>query len=305
MGGFVDPYIPAPAWPQDLAFAGSSWSGTGASSLADDAELEFHLQNGGSSSPALLNGGSKETVSPLELHEQFLQEQLQGHLTHGLMNFEVDSAVERALMAGTMGSIMNTPCAPMICSSNDSSRSEESSMIQSILAEQQQVPPPVAWSSAFSQLSPLVGEETSQSFGFSAVSNGDLLHEACNPDGKKYPQLGIVQSAPLQLHVSDQKQINLKFSLNYNFILVVVILHLVFFAGRCRAYHWKNALFLSWTAAEFKLRQSADRPEGLNEMPAFLRVFISGMFCTVCDRGPFGDNVGKNRQVKNRTVPFS
>jgi hypothetical protein len=254
MGGFVDPYTPAPAWPQDLAFAGSSWSGTGASSLADSAaELEFHLQNGSSSS-ALLNGGSKETVSPLELHEQFLQEQLQGHLTHDLVNFEVDSAVERALVAGTLGSILNTPCAPMICSSNDSSRSEESSMIQSLLAEQQQVPPPVAWSSAFSQLSPLVGEETSQSFGFGAVSNGDLLHEACTPDGKKYPQLaGSVPSAPLQLHVSDQKQINLNFPLNYNFILVVVILHLVFFAGRCQAYHWKNALFRSWTAAEFKL----------------------------------------------------
>jgi hypothetical protein len=40
-----------------------------------------------SSPSALQNDGSKEIVSPLDLHEQFLQEQLQGHLAHDLMNF--------------------------------------------------------------------------------------------------------------------------------------------------------------------------------------------------------------------------
>ncbi|KAK3158233.1 hypothetical protein QOZ80_2AG0134510 [Eleusine coracana subsp. coracana] len=193
MGGFVDPFTPAPAWPHDLAFAGSSWSGNDASSLADSAELEFLLQNGSSS--ALLSGRAKGTMSPLELHEQFLQEQLQSHLTHGL-NFEVDSEVERALMAGTLGSTLN---APMLCSSNESSGSEESGLPRFLLGEQQ-VPAPAAWSSAFSQITSLVGEETSQSFGFGKVGNGDLLHEACNSDGKKFPQLGNVPSASLQLH---------------------------------------------------------------------------------------------------------
>jgi hypothetical protein len=203
MGGFVDPFSPAPPWPQDLAFAGSSWSGSGASSLANCTEVEFHLQNGSSS--ALLNGRAQQTVSPLELHEQFLQEQLlQDPLTHGL-NFEV----EGALMAGTLGSVLSTPWAPLIRNSNDSSVTEEAGLPQFFLAEQQ-VPAPAAWSSAFSHISSLVGEETSQSFSFGAVSNGELLHEACTPDwnGKKYPQLGNVPSEPLQLHVSDQKANN-------------------------------------------------------------------------------------------------
>ncbi|GJM85300.1 hypothetical protein PR202_ga01737 [Eleusine coracana subsp. coracana] len=221
MGGFVDPFTPAPAWPHDLAFAGSSWSGNDASSLADSAELEFLLQNGSSS--ALLSGRAKGTMSPLELHEQFLQEQLQSHLTHGL-NFEVDSEVERALMAGTLGSTLN---APMLCSSNESSGSEESGLPRFLLGEQQ-VPAPAAWSSAFSQITSLVGEETSQSFGFGKVGNGDLLHEACNSDGKKFPQLGNVPSASLQLHVSDHKHISLNQPLSYNmFLLVMVILHAI------------------------------------------------------------------------------
>ncbi|TVU29624.1 hypothetical protein EJB05_21199 [Eragrostis curvula] len=184
MGGF-DPFTPAPAWPQDLVFAGSSWSDSAAPSLA---EIEFHLQNG--SSPALLNNSAKETVSPLELHEQFLQELLQG--------------VERAPMAGTLGSVLSTPSAmsladsaSVFCSSNDSSGSEQSGLPQFLLGEQQ-VPASSAWSSAFLQISSLVGEETSRSFGFGAVGNGDLLHDECTPDGKKYPQLGNVTSAPLQ-----------------------------------------------------------------------------------------------------------
>jgi hypothetical protein len=200
MGGFVDPFSPAPAWPQDLALAGSSWSGSGASSLANSTEVEFHLQNGSSSE--LLNGRAQQIVSPLELHEQFLQEQLLlDPLTHGL-NFEL----EGALMAGTLGSVLSTPWAPVIRNSNDSSVSEEPGLSQFLLGEQQ-VLAPAAWSSAFSQISSLVGEETSQCFCFGAVSNGDLLHEACTPDwnGEKYPQLGNVPSVPLQIHVSGQE----------------------------------------------------------------------------------------------------
>ncbi|CAN6278903.1 unnamed protein product [Urochloa humidicola] len=207
MGGFVDPFVPAPAWPQDLVFTGSSWSGSASASLADsagtyfgaapDQDTEFHLQNGGS--PALLNGNTKEIVSPVGLHEQFLEAQLQDDVTQGL-NFEVDGA----LMASTLGSVLSTPCAisladsaPVVCSSNDSSGSEQSGLPQFLLGEQ---PAPATWPSMFSHISSLVGEETSQSFGFSAVSNDDLLREACAADGKKYPQLGSVPSAPLQLH---------------------------------------------------------------------------------------------------------
>ncbi|XP_062223032.1 transcription factor bHLH68-like isoform X2 [Phragmites australis] len=204
MGGFVDPFIPA----QDVVFTGSSWSGT-ASSLADaagayggaapDQDIGFDLQNG--PSPAFLHGSEKETVSPVELHEQLLQGQLQDDVTQGL-NFEV----ECALMAGTLGSVLSTPCAisladsaPVVCSSNDSSGSEHSGLPQFLL-EEQPMPVPAAWPSTFAHISSLVGEETSQSFGFGTVSNDDLLHEGCPPDGKKYPQLGNVSSAPLLLH---------------------------------------------------------------------------------------------------------
>ncbi|CAL5057632.1 unnamed protein product [Urochloa decumbens] len=209
MGGFVDPFVPAPAWPQDLVFTGSSWSGSASASLADssgtyfgaapDQDTEFHLQNGGP--PALLNGDTKEIMSPVGLHEQFLQAQLQEDVTQGL-NFEVDGA----LMASTLGSILSTPCAvsladsaPVMCSSNDSSGSEQSGLPPFLLGEQP-VPAPATWPSMFSQISSLVGEETSQSFGFGAVRNDDLLREACAADGKKYPQLCNVPSAPLQLH---------------------------------------------------------------------------------------------------------
>jgi hypothetical protein len=209
MGGFVDPFIPAPAWPQDLVFTGSSWSDSASAPLADsagtyigaspDQDTEFHLQNG--SSPVLLNRSAKEMLSPVELHEQFLQAQLQDDATQGL-NFEMDGA----LMASTLGSVLSTPCAisladsaPVVCSSNDSSGSEQSGLPQFILGEQP-VPVPAAWASTFTQISSLVGEETSQGFGFRALSNGDLLREACAADAKKYPQLGNVPSVPLQLH---------------------------------------------------------------------------------------------------------
>ncbi|OEL28320.1 Transcription factor bHLH82 [Dichanthelium oligosanthes] len=209
MGSFADPFIPAPAWPQDVVFTGTSWSGSDPASLADsagaylaaapDQDTEFHLLNG--SSPALLNGNAKEIVSPVELHEQLLQAQLQDDVMQGL-NFEVDGA----LMAGALGSVLSTPCAisladsgPVVCSSNDSSGSEQSGLPQ-FLPGEQPVPVPAAWPSPFAQIASLVGEETSQSFGFHAVSNDDLLREACAADGKKYPQLGNVPSAPLQLH---------------------------------------------------------------------------------------------------------
>ncbi|RLM80529.1 uncharacterized protein C2845_PM12G17690 [Panicum miliaceum] len=209
MGGFVDPFIPAPAWPQDLVFTGSSWSDSTSAPLADsagtyigaspDQDTEFHLQN--SSSPVLLNSSAKEMLSLVELHEQFLQAQLQDDATQGL-NFEMDGA----LMASTLGSVLSTPCAisladsaPVVCSSNDSSGSEQSGLPQFILGEQP-VPVPAAWASTFTQISSLVGEETSQGFGFGALSNGDLLREACAADAKKYPQLGNVPSVPLQLH---------------------------------------------------------------------------------------------------------
>lgn len=186
----MDPFVPEPAWPHDSMFMGSSWPGS-AASLADpagtylggvaaapDQGAEFHLQN----------GSAKEIVSPAELHELF----------------DVDSA----LMAGTLalGSVLGTPCAisladsaPVVCSSNDSSGSEQSGLPRFLLGEQQQQP---AWASTFPQISSLVGEETSQSFGF---SSNDLLRESPYvADGKKYPQLGnALSSAPLQLHVGD------------------------------------------------------------------------------------------------------
>ncbi|KAL6899743.1 hypothetical protein ACP4OV_006401 [Aristida adscensionis] len=202
MGGFIDPFIPRPAWPQDVVFTGSSWSDT-TSSLADSAsayggsasaqDAEFLLRHG--PSPAILNGGDGETVSPGELHDQLLQAQLQDGL-----KFEVDSA----LMAATLGSVLSTPCAislsdsaPILCSSNDSSGSEQSGLPR-ILLREQPVPTPAAWASTFAHISSLVGEETSQSFGFGGVAGDDgLLQEACIPDGKKYPQ---IDNVPLQLH---------------------------------------------------------------------------------------------------------
>lgn len=169
----------APAWRQDLAFVGSSWSGSGPSALLDFPELEFHIQN----------GRAKETVSALELDEQ-----LQDYMT-----FQVDSTVEKALMAGTLGCVpaLNTPS--MLRSSSNTSGREEA---QFVLGEQQ-VPTPDVWPSAFSQISSFIRDET---FGFGALSNGDL-EEACNPDGKKCSKQGNVSPTPLQLHVSGQKQI--------------------------------------------------------------------------------------------------
>lgn len=225
MGGFVDPFIPAPAWPQDVVFNGTSWSRS-ASSLADSSgtylaaageqDTEFHLQN----STALL---------PVELHEQFLQAQLQDDVTQGL-NFEMD----RALMGGTLGSVMSTPCAIsladsalVVCSSNDSSGSEQSGLPQFLMGEQP-VPAPATWTSTFTQISSLVGEETSQSFDFGVVSNDDLLHEGCAADGKKYPQLRNVPSGALQLQVGDQKHKPRNFWLNNNLFLYDLLIFILY-----------------------------------------------------------------------------
>lgn len=217
MGGFVDPFIPSPAWPQDIVFTGSSWTGS-ASSLADSSagDVEFHLRNG--SSPTLMYGGrAKEAVdgavfpgetvlSPVKLHEQLLQAELQQ--SDGL-NFAMDGAAECALMDGTLGSILSTPCpmsltdsAPGNCSSNESSGSEQSGLPQFLMGDQQPVSGSAPWPSAYANVSSMVGEETPQSFGFGRIHNDDLLHEAtCTPNGKKYQQLGTVPSvAQLQLH---------------------------------------------------------------------------------------------------------
>jgi len=210
MGGFVDPFVPESAWPQDTMFIGSSWpaagpAGTylgGAGAAAPD---QLHLQNVSSSSStgALLNGSAKEIVSlsPVEeLHEQFLSAHLPlpaDDVAPQGLNFEVDSVV------------LSTPCAisladsaPVVCcSSNDSSGSEQSGLPPFLLLGVGEQQP--AWApSTFPRISSLVGEETSQScFGFS----NHLLREAsCAADAKKYPQLGDLPSAPLQLHVSDQ-----------------------------------------------------------------------------------------------------
>lgn len=208
----MDPFVPEPAWPQDIVFAGTSWpgrassltnsAGTYLSAAAPDQDTEFHLHN--SSKPVFLNGNAKEILSSLELHEQFLQAQLQDDVTQGL-NFDMDGA----LMASTLGSVLRTPSAisladsaPVVCSSNDSSGSEQSILPQFLLGEQSG---PAAWPSTFTQISSLVGEETSQSFGFGAACNDDLPRDACPADEKKYRQLGNVPSVPLQLHVGDQK----------------------------------------------------------------------------------------------------
>ncbi|KXG30460.1 uncharacterized protein LOC110434329 isoform X1 [Sorghum bicolor] len=205
MGGFVDPFVPESAWPQDTMFIGSSWpaagpAGTylgGAGAAAPD---QLHLQNVSSSSTgALLNGSAKEIVSlsPVEeLHEQFLSAHLPlpaDDVAPQGLNFEVDSVV------------LSTPCAisladsaPVVCcSSNDSSGSEQSGLPPFLLLGVGEQQP--AWApSTFPRISSLVGEETSQScFGFS----NHLLREAsCAADAKKYPQLGDLPSAPLQLH---------------------------------------------------------------------------------------------------------
>ncbi|KAL6634131.1 hypothetical protein ACP70R_026802 [Stipagrostis hirtigluma subsp. patula] len=215
MGGFVDPFISAPAWPQDIVFAGSSWSDT-ASSMANSAgayggsapaqDIEFLLRDG--PSPAFLNGSNEETVSPVELDDQLARAQLQDGVTHG-MNFQVSSA----LMAGTLGSVLSTHCAmslsdsaPILCSSNDSSSGSEQSGLPQFLLGEQPVPAPAVWPSTFGRVSSLVGDETSQSFGFGSVTGDDLLQETGTPDEKKYPQLGSLPSAPLQLH--DEAEFN-------------------------------------------------------------------------------------------------
>lgn len=190
MGGFVDPFVPSPAWPQDMVFAGSSsWAGTGASSLAGSSAQRmgfYHLQNG-SSQTAFPAGGA--ALSSAELHEQFL-------LQSDGLDFDGASA---------LGSIMPCPVsltdsAPV---SNESSGSEQSGagggLPQFLIGAEH----PSAWAPAC--LGSMAGDETStQSFGFGGISEEDLLHEAaaaCAPNGtNRYPQLGAVPPAQLQLH---------------------------------------------------------------------------------------------------------
>ncbi|KAJ1279605.1 hypothetical protein BS78_04G167600 [Paspalum vaginatum] len=203
MRGFVDPFVPAPAWPpqDNNVLAGSPWTGCGggsASSLADaagaylaaapdDQGAGFRLDSG--SSPALL------------LDERFLNaQQLQdeGVAARGIDSFQhVDGG--GALLAGALLQGTPTHCAmssladdsapdPVVCSSNDSSGSDRSVLPQFLLGEPAP-PPAAAWPpTAFAQISSLVGEETSQGFGFGAGTKDDLLLEACRADGNKYPQ---------------------------------------------------------------------------------------------------------------------
>ncbi|XP_051216841.1 uncharacterized protein [Lolium perenne] len=190
MGGFVDPFIPSSAWPQDMVFAGSSsWAGTGASSLVGSSAQGmgfYHLQNG-SSETAFPAGGT--ALPSAELHEQFLLQ------SDGL---DFDGA-------GALGTILPCPVsltdsAPLICSSNESSGSEQSGagLPQFLMGAEH----PAAWPPAC--LGSMAGDETStQSFGFGGISDEDLLLEAaaCAPNGtNRFQQLGAVPPAQLQLH---------------------------------------------------------------------------------------------------------
>lgn len=179
MGGFVDPFVPAPAWPQDI---GSSWAGTGTASSS--------------------LGHQDQMASPVELHETFLNAQ---QMQDGL-SFQVDSS-EAHLLGGAL---LSTPCAmpladsaPVVCSSNDdddSSGGSEHSLLPQLLLGDAAVPAPAAaWPSAFAHIASLVGEEASRSYGFGVDGKDDLLLEACREDGNEYTQLaGNVPSAPLQ-----------------------------------------------------------------------------------------------------------
>lgn len=222
MDGFVDPFVPEPAWPQDAMFIGSSWPcGGGATSLADPAGTYAYL--GAQAAPGqgagfhLQDGSSTALVPPLELHQQFLSAHLPGDdvtvtQEEGLgFEFEVNSA----LVAGMLGPVLSAPCAvsladsaPVVCSSsNDSSGGSEQSGLPPpprflVLGEQ-----PASWPSAFPRISSLAGagEETSRSFGFGAVSDNDLLlrGSSCVADVNKYPQIGNAR-----LHVDDDVEFN-------------------------------------------------------------------------------------------------
>ncbi|CAM0945615.1 unnamed protein product [Alopecurus aequalis] len=192
MGGFVDPFIPSSAWPQDMVFAGSSsWAGTGASSLAGSSAQGmgfYHLQNG-SAFPA---GGT--ALSSAELHEQLL---LQG----GGLDFD-DAGVLDSILGAVPCPVSLTDSALVICSSNESSGSEQSGVSAGLPQFLMGAEHPAAWPPAC--LGSMAGDETStQSFGFGGISGEDLLHEAtaCAPNGtNRYQQLGAVSPAQLQLH---------------------------------------------------------------------------------------------------------
>jgi hypothetical protein len=188
MGGFVDPFIPSSAWPQDMVFAGSSsWAGTGASSLAGSSAQGMgfyqHLQNG--SSPTAFPAGGA-ALSSAELHEQFL-------LHSDGLDFD-----------GALGTILPCPVslsdsAPVICSSNESSGSEQSGtgLPQFLMGAEH----PAAWHLAC--LGSMAGDESStQSFDFGGISGAAAC--ATNAGTNRYQQLGLgaVPPAQLQLHVS-------------------------------------------------------------------------------------------------------
>lgn len=181
MGGFVDPFIPSPAWPQDMVFPGSSWAGLSAQGMGF-----HHLQNGSSPTQLITDKElAAATVFPagnnakLHDHEQQLLLRSTDDLDYTLCS----------ILGGQNVSL--TDSAPVLCSSsNESSGSEQSGaagvLPQFLMGERH--PVPVAWASGYA------GEETPQSFGF---PGDDLLHEAA-PNG--YQQLGTVAPAQLQLH---------------------------------------------------------------------------------------------------------
>jgi hypothetical protein len=217
MDGFVDPFVPEQAWPQDAMFIGSSWpcAGAGATSLADPAGTYAYL--GAQAAPGqgagfhLQDGSSTALVPPLELHQQFLSAHLPGDDVTVTQEEGLGFEVNSALVAGMLGPVLSAPCAvsladsaPVVCSSsNDSSGGSEQSGLPPplpprflVLGEQ-----PASWPSAFPRISSLAGEETSRSFGFGAVSDNDLVRgSSCVADVNKYPQIG---NARLHVEVVD------------------------------------------------------------------------------------------------------
>ena len=196
MGGFVDPFIPSSAWHQDIVSTGSSsWAGTASSLVGSSAQGMgfYHLQNG-SSQTACPAGGA--ALSSEELHEQLLLLQGDG------LDFDDAGALESILPCP----VSLTDSAPVICSSNESSGSEQSGVgaglpHQFLMGAEH----PAAWAPP-ACLGSMAGDESStQSFGFGTISGEDLLHEATARDPNAtntFRQLGAVSPAQLQLHVS-------------------------------------------------------------------------------------------------------
>uniref|UniRef100_A0ACD5ZBW9 Uncharacterized protein n=1 Tax=Avena sativa TaxID=4498 RepID=A0ACD5ZBW9_AVESA len=185
MGGFVDPFIPSPAWPQDMVFAGSSsWADTGASSLVGSSAQGMGFYH---TSPTPFPAGDA-AFSSAELHEQFL-------LHSDGLDFDGTN--------GALGSIL--PCHVSLTDSapvsNESSGSEQSGAGLPHRFLMGGAEHPAAWPPAC--LGSMAGDESStQSFGFGGISGQDLLHEAAAPNGtSRFQQLGAVLPPPqLQLH---------------------------------------------------------------------------------------------------------